>query len=246
MRLLSAVLLSLALVSSSFAAEPQAGPKLRLNLQVLVPVDAEGQAGTPRIADELPEEAQAAVLERLAALRFEPATRDGVPVPSELSLSVPFTAQNIDGKVQYTVGDATAAPIIRQVPRYPEQAIRDGAGAALIVRVELAAEPGPDRVKAEVVASEFAPRRASRYKRQFEQAALESLSACCRLVETIDGQPLGRVDYVTISYSTTFSRERVDAEALKASHAGEVVDLPAGLRRATVVDAPAAAEAPAG
>lgn len=238
MRLLSAVLLCLSLVSASFAAEPQAGPKLRLNLQVLVPVDAEGQAGAPQIGDQLPEEAQALVLERVAALRFEPATRDGAPVSSELSLSVPFTAQNIDGKVQYTVGEATAAPIIKQFPNYPIEAIRDGAAAALIVRVEVAAAPGPDRVKAEVVASEYASRRASRYKRQFEQAALESLSACCRLVETIDGQPLGRVDYVAISYATTFSRERVDAEALKASHAGEVVDLPAGLRRARVVEAP--------
>ncbi|WP_290590665.1 hypothetical protein [Arenimonas sp. SCN 70-307] len=246
MRLFCAVLLSLSMVSATFAAEPKVGPKLRLNLQVLVPVDAEGQAGTPRIGEELPEEAQALVIERVGALRYEPATRDGAPVPSELSLSVPFTAQNIDGTVHYTVGEATAAPIIKQIPNYPVEAIRDGAAAALVVRVEVAAEPGPDRVKAEVVASEFASRRASRYKRQFEQAAIQSLSACCRLVETIDGQPLGRVEYVAISYSTTFNRERVDAEALKASHAGEVVDLPAGLRRAKVVESPDAPKAPAG
>jgi|GEM_PF-6440318 len=246
MRLLTAVLLSFWLVPASFAAEPQAGPKLHLNLQVLVPVDAEGQAGTARIADELPEEAQALVLERVAALRYEPATRDGAPVPSELSISVPFTAQNIDGTVHYTVGEATAAPIVKQFPRYPVEAIRDGAGAALMVRIEVAAEPGPDRVKAEVVASEFAPRRASRYKRQFEQAALQSLSACCRLVETIDGQALGRVDYVTISYYSNFSRARVDTEAFNASHAGAIEDLPAGLRRAKVVESPDAAKAPAG
>lgn len=240
MRLPRAVLLSLSLVSASFAAEPQAGPKLRLNLQVLVPVDAGGQAGEPKIADELPDEAQVAVRERIAALAFAPATRDGAPVPSELSLSVPFTAQNVDGQVHYAVGEPSPQPIVKQVPKYPFAALRDGAGAALMLRVELAPQAGPQRMKAEVVATEFAPRRASRYQRQFEQAALETLVGCCRLVETIDGVPLGVVDFVPVSFFSDQSRERVDLDAFGATHAGEEVDLPAGLRRATLAQGAAA------
>lgn len=230
------MLSTLLLVSAAFAAEtPKMGPKLHLNLQVLVPVAATGEAGTPRLADELPADALPLVTERILALRFEPATRDGAPVASELSLSVPFTAQNIDGQVHYTVGAPKADPIARQVPRYPVEAIRDDAGAALMLRVELAPEAGPDRVQASIVATEFAPRRASRYKRQFEQAALDSLAGCCRLVETIDGQPLGGVMYFPITYFSNHSRDRVDMDDFNASHKGEVQGLPDGLRRAVLV-----------
>ncbi|PRH82887.1 hypothetical protein [Arenimonas caeni] len=238
MRVLSTLVLSF-LVSAAPATAtgaPEAGPQLRMNLQVLVPVDAAGQAGEPRIADDLPAEAQVAVRERVAALAFAPASRDGEAVPSELSLSVPFTAQNVGGQVQYTVGQPKADPFVKQMPRYPYEALRDGAGAALMVRVELAPQAGADRMRAEVVATEFTSRRASRYQRQFEKAAIDTLSGCCRLVETIDGVPLGGVHHVPVSFSSSQSRERVDTDAFNAAHAGESAGLPEGLSRATIVD----------
>lgn len=245
MRLLSSLLISFLVAAAPALAadEPKVGPQLRLNLQVLVPVDAAGQTGQLRIADELPPEAVIAVHQRVAGLAFAPATRDGAPVPSELSLSVPFTAQNVDGQVQYTVGQPKADPVIKQMPRYPAEALRDGAGAALMLRVELAPEARADRMQAQVVATEYAPRRASRYKRQFEDAAIETLSACCSLVETIDGVPLGGVYHVPLSFFAGWARERVDTDAFNATHGAEPTGLPAGLSRATIVASPAAGDA---
>lgn len=232
-RWLAVGLLLLAPVSAAYAA----GPRIVLNLQVLVPVDEQGLPGEARLADKLPEQPDAMVRKRIAGLRFAPATRGGEPVPSELSLSVALTATRMGEQVDYVIGKITPAPIVRQMPRYPLDAIRLGYGGAVMMKVTLAPEPGADRMQVEVLAVEVKPGRAGRYRKDFEKAALDSLAGCCALAETIDGQPVSLVAFVPVSFSVNWTRHRIDPDDFKQRWAGEASDLPDGLARATLLEA---------
>lgn len=219
----------------------QAGsPRTGAYHQVLVSVDAQGQPGTPRLADSVPAGAADLISQRLAELRFEPARRGGQPVPSELSLSLHLTQNRLGSKPDFRVGRIRATPIVSQLPRYPAAAMRRGQSAAVMLRVSLAPEPGPGRVQAEVVGSEFIPPNAGDLKASIEQSALATLEGCCALVESIDGEPLAVVAYVPNAYYVPWGQGKVDMAAFRKKWAGEGGLLPAGLSRARLLGPPAA------
>lgn len=226
--------------SAAQAATPLFASRVGTSHQVLVPVDAEGRPGAPRFAETLSADATAVINERIASLRFEPARRGDQPVPSELSLSLRLTQNRHGDKPDYQVGPVRATPIVSQLPHYPAPAMRRGQAAAVMLRVTLAPEPGPGRVQAEVVGSEFIPPKAGSFKAMFEKSALGTLEGCCSLVETIDGQALSVVAYVPNAYFVPWGQGKVDMAAFRKKWAGESRTLPAGLTRARLMPEPEA------
>lgn len=244
--------LRMASIAAMFVAAPgHADPPswaslTNANHQVLVPVDVNGRPGKPTLSRTVPEEARGLVEAHVLSLRFEPAKRDDQPVASELSLSV-----RVLGRASYRpsgpmIGTVRATPIVAQLPNYPANAMRRGQSAAVMVKVELAPEPGPDRVRAEIVDSRFNPPKAGAYEAVLLQSAIDMLEACCDMVETIDGQPLSMVAYVPAAFIAPWAPTRIDMGEFNAPWRGKAKTEPEGVKRAKLLPVQAPAPEPAG
>ena len=229
-------------VTAAMAQTPQPAPATRVFLlQALVPVDAAGQAGLPTFPGDLPPEAQQALTTSIAGLHFEPATRDGRPVPSELSLAVRLKASNVDGQWRFESDHVAAAPVVTQQAVYPFRALQQGVGAAVMLRVTIAAAAGPERMTARVLGAEYIGRVRGSEREAFAGAALATVNGCCSLIERIDGQALAFELNVPVVFIADWSRSKFDRAAFRARWKMDAPALPDGLVRATIKpDAPLA------
>jgi len=208
-------------------------------LQALVPVDAEGQGGTPSFSGELALEARQLLTERIAGLEFEPATRDGRPVPSDLSLAVRLKVLNVGGRWRFEADHIAAAPVVTQQARYSGAALQQGLGAAIMLRVTVTARTGPERVTASVLGADYLGRTVGKLKREaFTRAALASVNDCCSLFERIDGEPLAFEVNVPVIFIVDRDRSKFDAAAFSARWQTDAPALPRGLVRARIKPAP--------
>lgn len=221
--------------AAAMAQAPASVPATRIfTLQALVPVDAAGQGGAPSFAGELPAEARQSLAERIAGLQFEPATRDGRPVPSELSLAVRIRVTNVEGQWRFEPDHIAAAPVVTQQALYPGAALKKGVGAAIMLRVSIAAEPGPERMSAQVLGAEYIGRVRGSEREAFTRAALATVNGCCSLFERIDGQLLAFEVNVPVVFSVDWSRKKLDQDAFRARWQTDTPTLPDGLVRARI------------
>lgn len=233
-------LLLAAIPASSLAAKRPAAtslPNPRFTLPALLPVDESGQPGEIRFAGELPAGLDELVARRLASLRFEPARRDGQPVASELAMKVSIELVRDADATEIKLLDLSPEPLVLPPPRYPGQAARDNRSAAVMLLVELSHGDEGQRVDVQVLGSEVRPGPQSRYAESFEESALKAAQACCKLVETIGGQPWPQVFQVPIVFYLDWTDKHVDMDAFKARWPEPASRLPAGLARATVLEA---------
>ncbi|PZO07500.1 MAG: hypothetical protein DCF27_10790 [Lysobacteraceae bacterium] len=208
-------------------------------VQALVPVDAAGQGGTPSFSGELAPEARQLLTARIAGLEFEPATHDGRPVPSDLSLAVRLKVLNVEGRWRFEADHIAAAPVVTQQARYPGAALEQGLGAAIMLRVTVAARTGPERVTAIVLGADYLGQAVGKLQREaFTRAALASVNGCCSLFERIDGQPLAFEVNVPVIFIVDRDRSKFDAAAFSARWQTDAPALPRGLVRARIKPAP--------
>lgn len=246
MRLVPAFLALAALAAPAPAAETPAPATFTSRLQVgaLLPLNAEGRPIGPAQIADVPEKARNAIAAALAALRFEPVRRDGVPVPSELPLRVMLTARGMGLATQYEVSGVRAGPVVADTPRYPVASLMEGQAALLMVRVECGvADDRPTR-RIEVVASAFLATRQAARRDAFKAAAAAAFERSCAFVETIDGQPVSTVLHQPVRFFVN-GRRIADDTLEPAVPVGEVPRTD-GLERARLLPVEAGVAAPAG
>jgi TonB family protein len=120
----------------------------------VVDIDATGrvtQATLPASGFSLAR--QAALIERIKQIQFEPATRDGVAHASRAHISVSLEIKEVDSGLRIELSGAQLTPqlIDVQPPRYPPEALRRGASGEVGVRIDYDAEGRVQR--AEVVSA---------------------------------------------------------------------------------------------
>ena len=220
---------------AAFASSPPGGYSSRVEIGALLSLDAQGNQVGPARIEDVPGKARPLVESALAALRFEPARRDGVAVPSEVAVALTLKAKGLAPFTEYEVVNPRVGPLVADLPRYPGPAMMAGQGALLMVRIECGVAAGEPTRQAEVVDSAFIGRNAGRNKEAFHAAATAAFRRSCQWVETIDGQPLVSIFHRPVRFFV--GGQRIPDEKLDpAFPAGEVARSD-GFERARVLRA---------
>jgi hypothetical protein len=185
-------MLSVFVALSLFAATD--APKLR-SIEANVQVDVQGHVES--FAWRHPEQVSAAVhavlAPRVNAVEFEPARKNGVAAKSQVQMNVIVqTTENADGtgQLRFISVEKIGARVIKEpAPRYPEDMLRHGTSAQLI----LSAVVGTDgKVIASSVAldGEVAKRDSDEIAQFFKSAKRSLLASQFELTETVEGVPV--------------------------------------------------------
>lgn len=149
---LSALFIALAL------AAPAAAKPVEFEFLTRVSVDASGEVTDTEFVRPVPEALQPLVARAAAGVAFEPATRDGVPVPSRtaLELRMRFTPEGDEFRVEVlSVEGGAAAGVGTRVPNFPVEVMRDGHNVLAVANVVLQADGSVDLAASKVDRVEF-------------------------------------------------------------------------------------------
>lgn len=193
--LLASLLLALAFVLPA-QAQAAAGKTFEHRFNVRVSVDAEGRVTGTEFIDDTPVAFHALVSESAARIPFEPARRDGVPVPSRTSLQLrmKFTPDGGDYRaevLEVTGGDTYAATT--QAPKFPAAILRAGRNVLAVVVVRTRPDGKADVAASSVERIEFyrgdrlVEGVSTRHQRDLREALLEALQGWSFILEEVDG-----------------------------------------------------------
>lgn len=197
--------LALALPLAASAAPPK---PVEFEFLTRVSVDASGQVTGTEFVRPVPEALQPLVAKAAAGVAFEPATRDGVPVPSRtaLELRMRFTPEGDDFRVEVlSVDGGAAAGVGTRVPNFPVEVMRDGHNVVAVAEVVLQADGSVDLAASKVERVEFyrgtkadqSPRAGKvRLVRESVQAAMKDWTY---IVEEVDGLPVATTLQVPVT-----------------------------------------------
>lgn len=146
--------LLLALVlAAPVAASAAPGKPVEFEFLTRVSVDASGKVTDTEFVRPVPEALQPLVARAAAGVAFEPATRDGDPVPSRtaLELRMRFTPEGDDFRVEVlSVDGGAAAGVGTRVPNFPVEVMRDGHNVLAVAEVVLQADGSVDLAASKV------------------------------------------------------------------------------------------------
>ena len=194
-RLLLALLLACLLPLPSLAQAPVEHAFL-----ARVSVDAEGRVTDTELVKPVAEPLRSLVLETAAGIAFEPATRDGVAVPSRtaLTLRMRFVPQGSDLRVELlSVTGGSAAVLETRMPRFPMEMVRDVRGMLALAELEVRPDGSVDLDASRVDRIEFyrdlagLKRGNDRHADGVRRALLEAMAEWRFLVEEINGVAVG-------------------------------------------------------
>lgn len=196
---IAAFLVALCAPASARTPEP-----MELRAGLTVQVDASGKVSAVQLmekdAERLPATIREPLLADARAWSFDPALRNGQPVPSSTHVFLTLRADPVDAK-----GDAWALRITRasngpaverpEAPRYPMNAIRNGAVARVVVEVDVAADGSVEEARVVEVESSK-----SRYNDDFVDATLATVDSWRFTPEQVAGQPIAGTVQVPTTY----------------------------------------------
>ena len=105
-----------------------------------VSVDAQGRVTDTELVKPVAEPLRSLVIETAAGIAFEPATRDGVAVPSRTALSLRMRFIPRDGDIGVellSVSGGSAAVLETRTPRFPLEVMRDVRGMLALAELEV-------------------------------------------------------------------------------------------------------------
>ena len=177
---------------------------MELKARLTVQVDAAGKVSAVQLAGKAAKGLPASVSEPLLAdartWTFDPALRDGQPVPSTTHVAITLRADPVDEDGEawaLRITRATNGPAVESTepPRYPMNAIRNGAVARVLVEADIT----PDGTVAAARLVEVKTPK-SRYADDFAKATLASVQQWRFIPEQVAGQPIAG----TVRLPTTF------------------------------------------
>lgn len=161
-----------------------------------VSVDATGRVTDVEFVKETPAALQAMVREVASLIPFEPATRDGVAVPSRtsLQLGVAFTpdGDNYQAKV-VSVGGGSPASVTTTLPRFPASVLRKEVNMVAMVVVRPRADGTTDPAATSVETLQFYRGEepigslGSRPEREMRDAIVAAAGEWTYILEEVDG-----------------------------------------------------------
>lgn len=189
-----AAILALSLVSFAQAAE--GGAATEMEFFTRVSVDAAGKVTGTEFIRPVPAGLQKLVADTAATVAFEPATRDGVPVPSRtaLQLRMRFTPDGGDYRVELLSVDGNgAATAEARLPRVPASVMRRRYNLLAVAEVQVRADGSVDTDASQVVRIEFysGNERSSdapaHVQRDMREAMLAAMKEWTFVPEEVDG-----------------------------------------------------------
>jgi hypothetical protein len=193
--LLAGLLLALAFALPA-RAEPANDKTFEHRFNVRVAVDAAGRVTGTEFVDDTPAAFHALVSDSAARIPFEPALRNGVPVPSRTSLQLrmKFTPEGEAYRAEVLEVTGGGTYVARsQAPKFPNAVLRAGRNVLAVVVVRTRPDGKADAEASSVERIEFyrgdrlVEGVADRQHRELEAALLEAVGGWSFILEEVDG-----------------------------------------------------------
>lgn len=193
------------------AAAAENRPTLELYADGELQIAIDGHVTDYQLKSELSPELAAMVDRKVRSWHFEPIVVDGQPVRARTALHIDLTAEPTPGKDTYIVrmarvhfGGPRRNPGLKP-PRYPQEAVRVGLGAKVLLSVHLdeagnviEVQPYQTNLNARP-SSEFEARH---WRDVFERASVAAVKTWhFDVAETIDGKPIGTTAIVPFAFT---------------------------------------------
>jgi hypothetical protein len=206
--LVATMLMALAIWSS--AAEKTL-PTLDMSADGEVHIALDGQVTNYALKSELTPTIASLVDRNVRSWRFEPIVVDGQPVAAKTALHIDIQATPIAGKDSYALritnvrfGEPRRSAKMK-APRYPQEAVRVGLGAKVLLNLRL--DDAGNVVEVEPYQTNLNARPNSEFEAKHWREVFEKVSVSAAktwhfdLSETIDGKAFGTTAIIPIVYS---------------------------------------------
>lgn len=212
------LLLSLSLVASTAAAEKPV-PEYELTATGKIEIGPDGAVHHVELDDGLPKAVKQLIDANVATWKFEPVRVDGRAVIASTRLTLEIDAHPT-GKDEYRLEVGAVrfgTPQSRgkiTPPRYPQDAIRAGVGARVLLQAKLDAQGNVVAAHAyqTSLSKDGKPKLVERFRKRFEEVSLAAVKSWqYDVMELVDGEATGMTVMIPISFELTESPKRTAA-----------------------------------